>query len=821
METLTVYESIHAKRRIGSNGDGGYVVIDLPGTYDFFISGGVGNDVTFEVDLLEKYQNIRGIAFDGTVNSIPMKHPRLEFRKLNLAKHNSSTTTNLLDEMRPYNNIFMKMDIEGHEFNVLPGIIDSCIKKVKQLVIEIHTPGDIMKHPDYFRGLSHFDHGFMFNMLKDLNATHTLVHFHANNGCDSHVVDGIKLPNVIECTYIRNDYVKEKVLNTTPFPTELDRPNVPYRPEYIVDYPPFCHKPTNRPVTVVSCYYRIPSKFPPAQYDEWIANFMSLPMNTIIYSTGEALRDLEAKYPASEKRKYIDRPIAEFELSKYDLSHDLEMDKETSIGHSIDLYKVWGEKTFFIADAIARNVYKSNKFLWCDIGCFRDTTAMRRFEGFPTGAQIIPGKITMLQLEPFRGTDVAYPINEQFRGRVTVGGTVFGGYAETCLWFRDAYASILGEANKAGVFKGKDQDLFAFLIMRNPTRFNLLRPLQNESYNSWFHLHIYMSKNVIVKPLHFAFVGPGIMPIPPTGWGACEILIWDMAQTLRAQGHKVTIVNTPDMAEALSQLLDSKPDVVHIQYDDHAYLAPLISPHVKLVAITSHYGYLDQPQRWGGYMNTFQTLATLDAPNLYHFVLSPSIANIYKLANVLPSRIRITPNGADAGLFHYTDAPKCPERSIVLGKIEPRKGQYKLMHNPNVWFAGNRHGHEFDYTNPRWLGEWAKPQLYEDLTNYGNMVLLSDGEADPLVTKEALMAGLGLVLSPWAAANLDLTKPYITIIPHDRMNDRQYIDRVIEENRRIAVSMRHDIRKYGLEFSWANRMKDYTKMVSELLCGSE
>ena len=22
-------------------------------------------------------------------------------------------------------------------------------------------------------------------------------------------------------------------------------------------------------------------------------------------------------------------------------------------------------------------------------------------------------------------------------------------------------------------------------------------------------------------------IGPGIMPIPPTGWGAVEILIWD------------------------------------------------------------------------------------------------------------------------------------------------------------------------------------------------------------------------------------------------------------------------------------------------------
>ena len=27
--------------------------------------------------------------------------------------------------------------------------------------------------------------------------------------------------------------------------------------------------------------------------------------------------------------------------------------------------------------------------------------------------------------------------------------------------------------------------------------------------------------------MRIAIVGPGIMPIPPTGWGAVEIFIWD------------------------------------------------------------------------------------------------------------------------------------------------------------------------------------------------------------------------------------------------------------------------------------------------------
>ena len=27
--------------------------------------------------------------------------------------------------------------------------------------------------------------------------------------------------------------------------------------------------------------------------------------------------------------------------------------------------------------------------------------------------------------------------------------------------------------------------------------------------------------------MKFSLVGPGIMPIPPNGWGAVEIIIWD------------------------------------------------------------------------------------------------------------------------------------------------------------------------------------------------------------------------------------------------------------------------------------------------------
>ena len=46
--------------------------------------------------------------------------------------------------------------------------------------------------------------------------------------------------------------------------------------------------------------------------------------------------------------------------------------------------------------------------------------------------------------------------------------------------------------------------------------------------------------------MKIALIGPGIMEIPPEGWGAVEMLIWDYTVILRELGHRVEIINTPD-----------------------------------------------------------------------------------------------------------------------------------------------------------------------------------------------------------------------------------------------------------------------------------
>ena len=253
MNSLILYESPYDKVRIGRNNDGGYVICNLPDNYDLFISGGISNDISFEIDFLKKYKDknnniIKCYAFDGTISTLPDNNAQnINFIKKNLGNIETNDLTNLSTyindtDTNKYSNIFMKIDIEGHEFRLLPYLIDNnYMNKIKQLVIEIHTPADIQMFPDYFSGLSDIKNDNMFELLNNINKTHTLVHFHGNNGCNTQYINNIKMPHVFECTYIRNDYIKEKIKNIETLPTKLDMKNIEDKTDFYFDYYPFCN----------------------------------------------------------------------------------------------------------------------------------------------------------------------------------------------------------------------------------------------------------------------------------------------------------------------------------------------------------------------------------------------------------------------------------------------------------------------------------------------------------------------------------------------------------------------------------------------------
>ena len=312
--------------------------------------------------------------------------------------------------------------------------------------------------------------------------------------------------------------------------------------------------------------------------------------------------------------------------------------------------------------------------------------------------------------------------------------------------------------------------------------------------------------------MKITLIGPGIMPIPPTGWGACEILIWDTKLALEKLGHEVQIINTKDARQIISEINGFRPDFVHVHYDEFIPIVPFIQyPN----AITSHFGYLERREMFNGYINVANEFQRIK-PNI--FCLSEGIKKVYNVMFDIPKeKTWVTPNGVNIESFAYVDDPTYPDRSIYLAKIDYRKRQHMLQSIESLWFAGNIADDRFN-TKKNYLGEWSKDKLYNELSEYGNLVLLSDGEAHPLVCMEALVSGLGVVVCEWGKANLDTSKEFITVIPENKIDDIEYVEQKIIENRKYSIEHRKEIRAYGRQFDWVNVLgTHYIPAVEEVI----
>ena len=299
-------------------------------------------------------------------------------------------------------------------------------------------------------------------------------------------------------------------------------------------------------------------------------------------------------------------------------------------------------------------------------------------------------------------------------------------------------------------------------------------------------------------------VGPGIMEIPPKGWGAVEILIWDQYSALKKIGHSVFIVNTKSRKEILDFVERIRPDFVHFQHDEFIDIIPYVSTPS---AVTSHFSYIDQPKKWGNYGRNIVRKFKKYKPNI--FCLSKSIKNTYLQKSSLEEKnLFITPNGVNFENFKRVNEPLYKNRSLYLAKIDHRKRQTLVQDIEDIYFAGNIVNSNFKI-NERYLGEWSKKELYSSLTKYANLILLSDGEAHPLVCMEALAAGLGLVISEKASANLDVSKKFINVIPEKKINDKKYIKKIILLNREYSCKNRKEIFDYAESFAWLNIIKNH------------
>jgi hypothetical protein len=230
LELLQVY-NFDNKKRYGSNNDGGYVIAELEGEYDCYISAGISTEESFSRDFIEKHNmnENNSFGFDGTINDYPYHYTnKITFIKKNINNFNDDNNSNLSFLINKYKNIFLKMDIEGGEYPWLLQIDETQLNKFKQIVIEIHGITNDSWNSTYMDKIK---------CLEKLSKTHYIVHAHGNNYAP--VMNNI--PHVIELTYINKNYFTSiPELNTTSLPIiNLDFPNNGYNNDIPLNFYPF------------------------------------------------------------------------------------------------------------------------------------------------------------------------------------------------------------------------------------------------------------------------------------------------------------------------------------------------------------------------------------------------------------------------------------------------------------------------------------------------------------------------------------------------------------------------------------------------------
>lgn len=299
--------------------------------------------------------------------------------------------------------------------------------------------------------------------------------------------------------------------------------------------------------------------------------------------------------------------------------------------------------------------------------------------------------------------------------------------------------------------------------------------------------------------MRIVHIGHGRLPIPPTQWGAVEAIISDYQFWCERYGHEFFVVNSPSPSEAINLARALNPEVAHLHDETKVDEFANLDCPVKIV--TTH-----DPtffERSNPFIERFCK------GDFFIGCLSNAQWSEFAMRVVPPERMLLLPNGARSDLIRFTEHPTKPDRMICLGMIGQRKRQAALMPFMFVDCVGPLAAYDPIGTGGYVFESWTKNQVYANLTDYAALVLLSKYEAAPLVVMEALMAGLDVVVSEAASANLDRTQPFVTVLD-ERTITNPFALRVKLEGILKRTKDRRAVRNYAEQhFDWSELTKRY------------
>ncbi len=216
--------TIFGLRRVGGDGDGGYLLPnDLDGITACF-SPGVAFSSSFEIQIAE--MGIACYMADYSVDGPAQNHKLFTFDKKFLGANNFGNFIRLDTWINFYKqgegDLLLQMDIEGGEYDVILSTPIEILEKFRIIVIEFH----------YLESLITVAGGKLVSLaFSKLLQIFEIVHIHPNNCRDPIKYKDYTIPPIMEFTFMRKDRVrisKEEFMAPNP----LDRPCDPSRKNF-------------------------------------------------------------------------------------------------------------------------------------------------------------------------------------------------------------------------------------------------------------------------------------------------------------------------------------------------------------------------------------------------------------------------------------------------------------------------------------------------------------------------------------------------------------------------------------------------------------
>lgn len=256
---------------------------------------------------------------------------------------------------------------------------------------------------------------------------------------------------------------------------------------------------------VVTAYYEIKSKFPTVQYWKWIENFCNVPFKVVIFTSPNLVHKFkDLRKNLSDKTIIAPLEFKDLFHNKFYNEYETHYQMDYNKSHSPELYIIWAEKVKFVMRAIEMKAFSNSDdvnqhcvnphYVWCDIGAFRQTNFMEKYETFPSlGNNIFyaKNKMNFLMIQPFESSDLISGdgIKGQTYGAIRLGGGIHAGNVEAWTEYDKLWDLTLQKYFDKRKFAGQDQCVMGTIYLNNPNLFNIIRPsFKREDGDPWFYL---------------------------------------------------------------------------------------------------------------------------------------------------------------------------------------------------------------------------------------------------------------------------------------------------------------------------------------------